>query len=89
MQKDQVKKVFKVECRCSFYCPCEEKKRRQKKKISVSHVSGELSKRDEVYNEEKIRLTPTEKESVRVCFMVPLGSHLLQNPDNGDNIKRG
>lgn len=25
-QKDQVKKVVKVECRCSFYCPCEEKK---------------------------------------------------------------
>lgn len=49
-----------MECRCSFYCPCE------KKKISLSHVSGELSKRDEVYDEEKIRLTPTEKESVRV-----------------------
>lgn len=43
-----------------------EKKRRRKKKISLSHVSSELSKRDEVYNEEKIRLTPTEKESVRV-----------------------
>lgn len=55
-----------MECRCSFYCPCEEKTNEGRKKISLSHVSGELSKRDEVYKEEKIRLTPTEKESVRV-----------------------
>lgn len=55
-----------MECRCSFYCPCEEKKKEERKKIALSHVSGELSKRDEAHNEEKIRPTPTEKESVRV-----------------------
>ena len=51
--------------------------------ILLSHVPGQVS-------QEKTWVDPAENEAVRavVCFMAPLGSHFVQEPD--DNMaKRG
>lgn len=71
----------------NFKAPCEEKK------ILLSHFSGELSKRDDVVTAQQKQLRPAEYrvgQRLAVCFIVPLGSHLLHSPDNRDNnITRG
>lgn len=68
------------------------RKNRRRKNLLLSHFSGELSKRDDVHMEEQKRLRPAEYgigQRLAVCFIAPLGSHLLQGPDNRDNNIKG